>query len=191
MSTFDTESELTNAALTSQDFYRTLGYADWLRWETREPSGLFGIPDVVFCFARVNTSGCWILRTFAFEMKLCNWKRALTQAYKYAAFAHYPFVVMDHGYVERAKRHIDLFRRSNVGLLSIDPSGQTYVHFRPRFRQPYSRLLNKTLGNRITSEVTPPNSGLLVDTKACRGMSSSHDTRDISSNRNRSRAVPA
>jgi len=149
MQAFTRESELTEVALNSRGFYEALGHANWLRWDEREPSGLFGIPDVVFGFAKINSSGGWIVRTFAFEMKLHDWKRAIAQAFKYAAFAHYPFVVMDHKNVGGAKRHVHLFEKSNIGLMSINPSGQTYVYCRPRFRQPYSPTLRKVLGQRI------------------------------------------
>jgi len=155
MQTFTTESDLTETALNSRDFYKALGHTDWLRWDEREPAGLFGIPDVVFAFAKTSASGGWILRTFAFEMKLHDWKKALAQAFKYAAFAHYPFVVMDHKNVERAKRQVHLFEKSNIGLMSITPSGQTHVHCRPRFRQPYSATLRKALSQHIKGILSP------------------------------------
>ncbi len=155
MHSFDKEAELTAMALSSETFYDLLGYEDWLCWQDTEPSGLFGVPDLVLCFAKTNANGGLILRTFAFEMKLHDWKRALTQAYKYTAFAHYSFVVMDHKHVTRAEQHIDLFDRSNVGLISIDLSGRTFIHSRPRFRQPYSQSLKNAFDCRIKDKVTP------------------------------------
>lgn len=153
MQAFKSESELVDVALNSSAFYQKIGYTDWYRWQECEMEGLFGVPDVVCCFSKTDATGRCLLRTFAFEMKLSDWKRALTQAFKYASFAHYPFVVMDHRYVERAKRHIEVFERSNIGLISVDPSGKTFVHFRPRFRQPYSPSLKKHVDEIVIKEL--------------------------------------
>ena len=155
MQSFTTESELTKIALGSEAFHGALGYSSWAVWQERELSGLFGIPDLVLGFVKTHANGHRTIRTYAFEMKLANWKRALVQAYKYAAFAHYPFVVMDHKHVHRALRNIGMFHRSNVGLMSIDPSGAVYVHSRPRFRKPYCSGLKDMLGNRIVQELVP------------------------------------
>jgi len=154
MNSFRTEQELTEVILRSNKFYESLGYSNWVRWEEREFVGLFGIPDVVIGFGTNRINGSQpIVRIFAFEMKLRDWKRALVQAYKYAAFAHFPFVVMDHRYVGQAKSNISLFRRSNIGLISVEPNGDTVIHVHPRYRKPYSKSLNRALTERIVQDL--------------------------------------
>jgi hypothetical protein len=52
----------------------------------------------------------------AFEMKLTNWKRALSQAYRYSYFADEAIVVMPPGEAEIAASHLDIFRALDIGL---------------------------------------------------------------------------
>ncbi len=153
MKTFTSESELTETATTSKEFYDSLGYQDWHRWERRELKGYFGIPDYVVAFGKKKKNGVPLIRAFAFEMKLKDWKRAIIQAYKYTSFAHYSYVVMDHYYIERAKRNIQMFERSNIGLTSIDTDGNFYVHLKPKFQSPYSDRLKKKLSIKVSNTI--------------------------------------
>ena len=45
------------------------------------------------------------------------------QAYRYASFADYSFVVLDEAYVHRAVAGLNQFKRSNIGLLSVRLDG--------------------------------------------------------------------
>ena len=75
-----------------------------------EPKGLFGIPDLVIVNSDPLRFGCKeYLQIIAFEMKLMKWKRALTQAYRYKAFANYSYVLIDMDYVSPAIRNIEQF----------------------------------------------------------------------------------
>jgi len=61
----------------------------------------------------------------AFELKLTNWKRALSQAYRYSYFADKAYVVMPK---EQAKAAIDnkqLFRKLQIGLMVFDQEDGT------------------------------------------------------------------
>lgn len=153
MSAFASESELTETATTSKEFFDSLGYEDWHRWERWELEGYFGIPDYVLAFEKKKKNGAPMIRSFAFEMKLKNWKRALVQAFKYASFAHYSYVVMDHCYVKRAVRNLQMFERSNIGLISVSTEGNVRVHLRPKFKAPYSDHLKRRLVSNIKTSI--------------------------------------
>ena len=138
LSSFGTEQEMTSVFLKSPQFDDVIRYSDWNKWEEFEASGLFGIPDIVFAFGKVTQSGQRIIRTHAFELKIRNWRRALTQAFRYAAFAHYSTVVLDDAHVQPALDSLQSFKNSNIGLLSIDRLGNIDSHYYPKFRRPYS-----------------------------------------------------
>jgi hypothetical protein len=123
-----------------------------------EPSGLFGVPDLVI--ASLGTSYCKV-KAFAFEMKLSNWQRALVQAFRYRAFAELSFVVMDHKHIKPALASIFRFERAHIGLLSITTAGELFVHHQPKETKPYCDrtratfeqiLLRTELGQRISLE---------------------------------------
>lgn len=142
---FSTEKEMVNSFLHNPQLDKNLGYTEWKKWKAIEVSGLFGIPDVVIAFGKVSATGNRIVRTYAFELKLRNWKRALTQAYRYSAFAHYSSVVLDYAHVQPALENLYLFKRSNIGLLTIDTNNNIVWYNRPKYQQPYSAQLHKQL----------------------------------------------
>lgn len=55
----------------------------------------------------------------SFEAKLRNWKKALTQAYRYKRFSNYSFVLLDEKYVNPAIKNISLFKKYNIGLITM------------------------------------------------------------------------
>ena len=146
---FSSEEQLTAATLDNAGFKNGFGYEDWVRWEGREVEGLFGVPDVVVAFGKRGSRGQRIVRTFAFEVKRHNWRRALVQAFRYAAFAHYSHVVLDAARVGRALDEIARFERANIGLISVGVDGAVTWHFRPRFRSPYAPRLHGALNERL------------------------------------------
>jgi hypothetical protein len=133
---FSTEIDLVEAALSSLELRELVEPLVWPMLLT-EPRGLFGIPDVVFTEVDLK-GGEWVCNnTAALEMKLRDWRRALTQAFRYRSFAHVVFVVLDAAHAAPAIRSLDRFRRSNVGLISIDDvSGTAQIHFVPRVSAP-------------------------------------------------------
>jgi hypothetical protein len=61
-------------------------------------------------------------RCRAFECKLTDWKKAMSQAARYRYFAHQAVVVLPEATCQRALPYIDTFRTIRVGLWSYDPS---------------------------------------------------------------------
>jgi hypothetical protein len=69
----------------------------------------------------------------AFEMKLSDWRKGLSQAYRYSYFADLAVVVLLPDIAATAKTNLDLFRQSKVGLWSFDPAtGAIRKLFTPR-----------------------------------------------------------
>jgi hypothetical protein len=117
----------------------------------------FGIADFVcltskqFLARAVTTAGSYtdpkmIVRSF--EMKLAGWQRGFAQACRYRFFSHSAFLVLPPEEASLAKRRMDLFRQTEVGLISFDPTtGKIRRLFAPRDSEPRSaRAYKQALG---------------------------------------------
>jgi hypothetical protein len=60
----------------------------------------------------------------AFEMKLKDWRRALSQAYRYSYFSDRAIVVLPAAIADRAQGHLHVFERLGIGLWSYEPKAQ-------------------------------------------------------------------
>jgi hypothetical protein len=112
-----------------------------------EVKGLFGIPDLVIAYDNKGK-----LLTFAYEMKLSKWERALMQAFRYKAFADMSYVVMDSDHITSALSNRKQFVNSNVGLISIDGSGNMYFHHHPYVDEPFSPQLERKFSDIVTND---------------------------------------
>ena len=138
---FSSEREMTNAFLQSEQLYSYLKYSDWIRQQDYEVTGLFGIPDIVITFGKVLPVKQNVIRVFAFELKLRNWKRALSQAFKYSAFAHFSYVVLDDAHTQPSLQNIHLFEKANIGLISVNANREITLFHSPYIQKPYSAQL--------------------------------------------------
>lgn len=146
---FKREKDLFETALASYYIQNLINSEMHLNYFV-EPKGLFGIPDLLIVNADPSQLGCKEhLESFAFEMKLTKWKRALIQAFRYKAFANYSYVVVDMAHVAPVLINIEQFRKSNIGLISINERGDFKVHFRPSFDQPFSNDLGSVVSEMI------------------------------------------
>jgi len=150
---FDSEKDLSCAFKASSVIKQRMRYRDWCSWEAHEVKGLFGIPDHMLVLWRASERGSYIVRTVSFEIKKEKWKRALIQAYKYSAFSDYSVVVMDNAYVHRALPSINVFKRSNIGLLSVSKNESVQWHVVPTLRKPYSENAQRILHGAIRSHL--------------------------------------
>jgi hypothetical protein len=150
---FQTEAELFSAVEATNLLQQLHCRTGWQIWTDTEVKGLFGQPDYIVGYYRIDCRGRWQVRTVAFEMKLANWKRALIQAFRYAAFAHYAYVLLDASHVTAALISMDRFLRANIGLLSFSQSGGLKLHHRPVCRTPYSAPLQAELRRRIYEQI--------------------------------------
>src|SRR5215216_1790736 len=139
---FATERDLVDTACAGATLQRLIGIEPGASWVRRtEVKGLFGIPDVVV--TRIWPCACdgESVVTAAFEMKLSHWRRALAQAFRYRSFAELSYVVIDAARVGPALKNMERFRRSNVGLASLDEAGIITIHHRPAIDAPFSHYL--------------------------------------------------
>lgn len=88
-------------------------------------------------------------KSIAFEAKLSNWKRALTQAYRYKWFADYAYVVMDEANANQAIRNLSQFENYNVGLLTISVDGNIKTYYRPQKQLPIDPVMQMMFSEEI------------------------------------------
>lgn len=88
-------------------------------------------------------------KSIAIEAKLRDWKRALFQAYRYKWFANYSYVMLDEVHIEPALKNLELFKKHNIGLISISLEGKLNKYNLPKKEKPYDpnmeMLLSETL----------------------------------------------
>ena len=143
MNRFNSEKALSETAIEnglidkiSEMFYE-------FNYQEREPFEIFGIPDYIA--ASVPENECQPIFLVAIEFKLRNWRRALEQGFKYRSFADIVYVVLDEANSSSALRHIDMFTRSNIGLITLNCFKQVKVHHTPVPEQPYQdHLMTKS-----------------------------------------------
>jgi hypothetical protein len=141
---FKSENDLVNTAL-SAGIIEAMepSYPDEeSTYQLQELKGVIGIPDLVLV-KLIETEYDTLIRSISFEFKLSNWKRALIQAYKYRSFTHKSYVIMDMGFEHLAFRNIDMFIKGNVGLATVNDTGDYNLLFSPLEMHPYSSYLAK------------------------------------------------
>lgn len=106
----------------------------------KECQGLFGIPDFVF-YSQNNEK----ISIVSFELKLKDWKRAATQAFRYKSFSNIAYVVLPKKNIRSALRNIEIFKQYNIGLAKFDKDNNFEILFKPQESKPYSETLNKKL----------------------------------------------
>ena len=143
---FATEAELVAKAAQSMPF------RDWMAgngtgqlslW--REVPGLFGIPVLLAIAVRNTTRTGSRLECVAFEMKLCDWRRGLVQAFRYRSFASQSYLVLDLERCKSALSHLERFTKADIGLVGVGIDGTTTVFHRPHDESPYSEHLTSLL----------------------------------------------
>lgn len=110
------------------------GIADfvWLAWQhssAGEDATALSIEKIKTQLAREKLT--------AFEMKLTDWRKGLSQAYRYGYFADLAVVVVPPNTVKVAKAELKQFRKLGVGLWSFDKvTGKIRRIFTPRGSKP-------------------------------------------------------
>lgn len=90
---------------------------------------------------------------FAIEAKLKNWKRALMQAYRYRWFAEYSYVVLDAHFSKPAIKNQSWFEKYNVGLATINTSGELIRHYNPIKQKPFDIKMQMLLSEKVKSQL--------------------------------------
>ena len=92
----------------------------------------------------------------AVEFKLRNWRRAIAQAFRYRNVANEAYVILDSACVGPALEHLDVFQRSNVGLLSFGTDGEMRAHFLPTPALPWSFRFARAFARELLARRTLP-----------------------------------
>ncbi|MCW5547377.1 MAG: hypothetical protein KIT44_00265 [Opitutaceae bacterium] len=103
------------------------GIADWvwIGWRRRAT----GEDATAYSLEKLPPS----LRIHAFELKISDWRRALSQAFRYSYFADRAIVVIPPQALRLARVHLDLFKRLRIGLWGFDSdSGRIRRVYTPR-----------------------------------------------------------
>lgn len=76
------------------------------------------------------------------EAKLKNWQRALQQAHRYKRFSHKSYVLLDDSKSRPALKNIALFRKHNIGLITMNHDNYIVHHMptRQEVKKTYSYL---------------------------------------------------
>ncbi len=106
----------------------------------QEVEGLIGRPDLLL--KNQNSK-----KIITIELKLKNWKRALAQAFKYKSFSDKTYVCMDQNNIYPALKNLEMFKKYNIGLISIDNNYKIKVYYKPKLRKAYSKKLYENVQN--------------------------------------------
>lgn len=102
----------------------------------QEVEGLVGRPDILLKSKKNK-------KIITIELKLKNWKRALAQAYKYKSFSDVCYVCMDEKNINLVLKHLDMFEKYNIGLITISKNKKVKILFKPDATEPYAKDLYK------------------------------------------------
>lgn len=102
----------------------------------QEVEGLVGRPDILLKSKKSK-------KIITIELKLKNWKRALAQAYKYKSFSDISYVCMDESNIDAVLKHLDMFEKYNIGLITISKNKKVNIVFKPNATEPYAKDLYK------------------------------------------------
>lgn len=81
-----------------------------------------------------------VTTSFAVELKLSKWQKALKQAYRAKSYADYQYVALDESHIEPALQNQEQFEKYGIGIISIGETGECSVHYRPDRNDPATPL---------------------------------------------------
>jgi hypothetical protein len=110
----------------------------------KEFAGLFGIPDYIFYDKKNNR-----VDVVSFELKLANWRKATTQAFRHKSFANISYVVLDTHQAQAALKHLELFEQYNIGLAFFGKNREFFIAHKPKPEEPYSAHLYQKFSDSI------------------------------------------
>jgi hypothetical protein len=118
----------------------------------------YGIADFVWMdySERGKRSGIATREPFltAFEMKLKDWRRALSQAYRYSYYSDRAIVVLPTEVADRAQGYLHAFQRLGIGLWSYDPKSATInMRFTPSNAKAKNPVAREKAVRRISAKV--------------------------------------
>lgn len=117
----------------------------------------FGIADIIWIAPKNNnsiSSHTWSIT--AFETKLKDWRRALTQAYRYKYYANRSIVVMPYEHFISRNGEVELFKKSNIGLWYYNVrNGEIKKLFTPRYKKASYKEVHEKAKSLILGKIYP------------------------------------
>lgn len=89
--------------------------------------------------------------TIAIEAKLTNWRRAINQAYHYKWFSYNSFVCMPKDSSKPAIDNLNMFKKLEIGLMTIDNDGNLECVFYPPKSKPIEPKMSMLLNEQVIS----------------------------------------
>lgn len=81
-----------------------------------------------------------ITTTYAFELKLKDWKNALKQSFGAKTYSNFQYVILDDDFIKPALKNIDMFYDLNIGLISVTKNSNFEIFHRPKKSKPCSKI---------------------------------------------------
>ena len=99
-----------------------------------EVSAPGGVPDLVI----FNEERHALQYVITVEFKLSNWRRAIHQAFRHRNFGNEAYVILDQARSQAAIRNLEIFKKANVGLITVDAEGGSRTWYPPEPGLPFS-----------------------------------------------------
>lgn len=112
------------------------------RYEVSAPGG---VPDLVI-FSNERKALQYVITV---EFKLSAWQKAITQAFRHRNFANEVYVVIDHAKSASALRHLDVFKKANVGLVSVDTDDKVRIWHYAKPALPFSSKFSREMARAL------------------------------------------
>jgi len=112
------------------------------RYEVPAPGG---VPDLVI-FSRKGQAVQYVVTV---EFKLYDWRRALAQAFRHRNFGNEAYVVLDQARLSAALRHLEMFERANIGLVSVDAQDMVRIWHYPKPGLPFSSQIARAVARAL------------------------------------------
>jgi hypothetical protein len=112
------------------------------RYEVPAPGG---VPDLVI-FSKKGQAVQYVVTV---EFKLGDWRRAVAQAFRHRNFGNEAYVVLDQARLAAALRHLEIFERANVGLVTVDARDTVRIWHYPKPGLPFSSQVSRAVARSL------------------------------------------
>lgn len=89
----------------------------------------------------------------AVEAKIKDWQRGLYQAYRYKWFANLSYLALYKDFIEQPRKNLHLFKKLNVGLLSVGDNDVEEVLYDPQKEKPQSRYMTAVAFEKLLARI--------------------------------------
>ena len=103
-----------------------------MQYEVSAPGG---VPDLVIFHEERHA----LQYVITVEFKLSNWRRAIHQAFRHRNFGNEAYVILDQARSQTAIRNLEIFKKANVGLITVDAEGRLRTWYSPEPGLPFSK----------------------------------------------------